>query len=141
MKTSVRFSLLLLLSVTIICCKHSTSSREKDLSIYGSWQWIKTQGAETGAVHTPESSGNTAKVIFQESGTAQFYRNDTLLDQILFTLSKTNILADGKEVYLIHWSSKEYMSNQYIFFHGNDTLHLTELGTDAFHNYYVRIRK
>ncbi|HTR80776.1 MAG TPA: hypothetical protein VMM58_04030 [Bacteroidota bacterium] len=118
-------------------CRFSPS--HDDFSVYGYWEWVKTQGAWTGSINTPALSGYTAKVLFQENGVAQFYRNDTLVTQIPFTLSTTNILGDRKDVFVIHWSNKNYPDDQCILFSGNDTLHLTARGTEISHYYYVRV--
>ena len=83
-------------------------------------------------------SGYSARVIFQENDTAQFYRNDTLLRQLPFTLSKSNKLGGRKEVFMIHWTSKDFPDSQFVLFRGNDTLHLTGRETELSHFYYVR---
>ncbi len=111
---------------------------ENNLSVYGTWRWVKTQGAWTGSIHTPELSGYSAKVLFQENDTAQFYRNDTLLKQLPFTLSTTNKLGGRKEVFVIHWTDKDYPDSQFVLFRGNDTLHLTAREAELSHFYYVR---
>ena len=140
MPTPIRFSLFFLASITIIGCRFISSSAEDDLSVYGSWRWVKTQGAWTGSIHTPELSGYSAKVVFQENDTAQFYRNDTLMKQLPFTLSKTHKLSRRKEVFVIHWTDRDYPDSQYVLFRGNDTLHLTARETELSHYYYVRDR-
>ena len=139
MLTFIRVSLLPLLAITTVCCRFGLSN--SGLSVYGTWQWVKAQGAWTGSISTPELSGYTEKVVFQESGVAQFYRNDSLLNQIQFTLSKTNIFSRRKAVYAIHWTHKDLPDNQFILFDGNDTLHLTVRTTEISHYYYVRARR
>lgn len=141
MPTSIRFSLVLVLSVASISCRLGPCNGQSTVSVYGSWRWVKTQGAWTGSLHTPELSGYDARVLFQENGIAQFYRNDTLLNEIPYTLSTTNRLRRGKDVFVIHWKSNIYPDSQYILFRGNDTLHLTGRGTEISHFYYVRIRQ
>ena len=119
-------------------CKFNPFNTEKNNSVYGSWRWVKTQGAWTGSIHTPELSGYSAKVVFQENDTAQFYRNDTLLKQLAFTVSMTHKLSRRKEVFVIHWTDKDYPDSQFVLFSGNDTLHLTAREKELSHFYYVR---
>ena len=136
MLTTIRVCLLLLLAMTALSCGLLKSG----ISIYGSWRWVKTQGAWTGDLHTPQLSGYTEKVVFQESGVAQFYRNDTLMNQLQFTLSKTHLISRRKEALVIHWSDKNLPDNQYILMDRNDTLHLIQRTTEMSHFYYVRAR-
>ena len=138
MITSIRLSLFLLASVIMFDCRFNPFNADKNLSVYGSWRWVKTQGAWTGSIHTPALSGYSAKVLFQENDTAQFYRNDTLLKQLPFTLFTTHKLSRRKEVFVIHWTDKDYPDSQYVLFSGNDTLHLTARETELSHFYYVR---
>ncbi len=138
MITSSRLSLFFLASIVTLGCQCSPLNADRNVSVYGSWRWVKTQGEWTGSIHTPEMSGYSARVIFQENDTAQFYRNDTLLRQLPFTLSKSNKLGGRKEVFMIHWTNKDFPDSQFVLFRGNDTLHLTGRETELSHFYYVR---
>ena len=138
MPRSIRLSLFFMASIIMSGCRLSPFNTEKNLTVYGSWRWVKTQGAWTGSIHTPELSGYSAKVLFQENDTAQFYRNDTLLKQLPFTLSTTHKLSRRKEVFVIHWTDKDFPDCQFVLFSGNDTLHLTARETELSHYYYVR---
>lgn len=140
MLSTVRPCVFFLASIILMGCTPSPSNSEDDDSVYGTWRWVKTQGAWTGSIHTPELSGYSAKVLFQRNDTAQFYRNDTLLKQLPFTLFKTHKLSRRKEVFVIHWIDKDYPDSQYVLFRGNDTLHLTGRETELSHYYYVRDR-
>ena len=133
---TLRVYFLSLIAITTLCCGLSN----KGFSVYGSWRWVKTQGAWTGDIYTPELSGFTSKVVFQENGIAQFYRNDTLFDQVQFTLSKTHLISRRKEANVIRWNHKNLPDNQYILLEGNDTLHLIERTTEMSHFYYVPLR-
>ena len=140
MQVPFRFIFFPIISIIISGCRFNPFNIENDLSIYGSWKWVKTQGAWTGSIHTPELSGYSAKVLFQENDTAKFYRNDTLLKQLPFTLSTSHKLSRRKEVFVIHWIDKDYPDSQYVLFRGNDTLHLTARETEFSHFYYIRER-
>ncbi len=138
MITSFRLTLFFLASITIWGCQFNPFNTKRNLSVYGSWRWVKTQGEWTGSIHTPELSGYSARVFFQENDTALFYRNDTLLRQIPFTLSTSNKLGGRNEVFMIHWINKDFPDSQFVLFRGNDTLHLTGRETELSHFYYVR---
>ena len=140
MTTPIRLSLFFITFIIASGCQFSPFNTEKNNSIYGSWRWVKTQGAWTGSIHTPELSGYSAKVLFQENDIAEFYRNDNLLKQLPFTLSTTHMLSRRKEVFMVHWTDKDYPDSQYVLFSGNDTLHLIARETELSHFYYVRDR-
>ncbi len=138
MPRSITLSLFFMTSIILSGCRYSPFNTQENLSVYGSWRWVKTQGAWTGSIHTPELSGYSAKVLFQENDTVQFYRNDILLKQLPFTLSTTHKLSRRKEVFVIHWTDKDLPDSQFVLFSGNDTLHLTARETELSHCYYVR---
>jgi len=138
MSSTASLSLVLAASILLTGCRFTPFERRQNDSVYGSWRWVKTQGAWTGSIHTPELSGYSAKVIFQENDTVQFYRNDTLLKQLPFALSKTHRLSRRKEAFVIHWTDKDYPDSQFVLFGGNDTMHLTARQTELSHFYYVR---
>ena len=127
---------LLVSAAAIAGCRFGPSGDKSQ--VYGSWQWIKTQGARSGSIQTAELSGYTARVVFHEDGRAQFFRNDSMMYEIPFSLSQTNIPGEKGIVFLVHWKNRNFPDNQYILFDGNDTLHLTEMGTEISHYYFVR---
>ena len=139
-RVQVRLTFLLAAIVISSGCQFNPFNGGGNKSIYGSWRWVKTQGGWTGSVHTPELAGYSAKVVFQENDTALFYRNDTLLKQLAFTIFKTRTLSRRKDVFVIHWTDKDYPDSQYVLFSGNDTLHLTARQGELSHFYYVRDR-
>ncbi|HTX17649.1 MAG TPA: hypothetical protein VMG34_03225 [Bacteroidota bacterium] len=124
-------------SLSAAACRLNFSNADFS-AVYGTWQLVKTQGGWTGTIHTPEVEGYTAKIVFREEGVAEFYRNDSLKDQIPFTLSAVKILSGRKVAFIIHWSNKSYPDSQYILFSGNDTLHITGRDSEFSHFYYVR---
>jgi hypothetical protein len=136
MASLIRFNILLLVSVTLASCRFDWLS--SDPSVYGTWRLVKRQGAWTGSIYTPELSGYTSIVIFRENGIAQFYRNDTLMNQISFSVLKQKIPGGKRDIYMIHWTDKNYPDSQYVLFPGNDTLHLTGRENEISHYYYVK---
>lgn len=78
------------------CCLDSESNGEDNNPIVGSWNWYKSSGGFAGTVQTPESTGETRKVIFQDNGSVTFYANDEA------TLSATFTLANEKTIYSEH---------------------------------------
>lgn len=132
----IRLHLLLLASVALTSCKFDWMSG--DPSVYGTWRLVKRQGAWTGSIYVPEISGYTAKVIFRENGLAQFYRNDTLVNEIPFALLKQRFPGSRREIFMIHWTHKNFPDSQYVLFPGNDTLHLTGRENEISHYYYVK---
>ena len=133
-------ALSLLITVSVPGCKLNFSDTDFS-AVYGVWQLVRTQGGWTGTIHTPEVEGYSARVVFKEGGVADFYRNDTLLNEIPYTLSKVRILSGRKVAFIIHWSNKNYPDSQYILFSGNDTLHITGRDAEFSHFYYVRVRQ
>jgi hypothetical protein len=49
---------------------------EIDDSIVGTWIWYETSGGFMGITETPESTGETRRVVFQENGDVTFFTND-----------------------------------------------------------------
>jgi hypothetical protein len=60
---------------------------EIDDSIVGNWIWYETSGGIGGITETPESTGETRKVVFQDNGNVTFFTND------IITLASTYSLA------------------------------------------------
>ena len=134
------FALFLSIGISTPGCKLNFSDTDFS-AVYGTWQLVKTQGGWTGTLHTPEVEGYSARVVFTEEGVAEFYRNDSLLLRMPFTLSKVAILGGRKVAFVVHWSNKSYPDNQYILFSGNDTLHIAGRDSEYSHFYYVRAHR
>ena len=130
---------MLSVGATMAGCKLFSSAEET--TICGEWQWVKTQGVRSGSIDTPELSGYTERVLFREDGTAEFYRNDSLRVQLPYTVTKSRIFGSRREVFQVHWHHPKYANDQFVLFPGNDTLHLTQMGTEISHYYYVRSRQ
>jgi hypothetical protein len=131
--------LCLLFSVFIVSCEQSTSTQNGSEQLHGSWQWIKTQGGFGGIIKTPQSTGYTAKAVFQPGGIAQYFRNDTIINQFQFSIIKD---TSGSQVSnLLHLEGTESYLDQRINFQGSDSLVLSDNAIDGFYNFYIRIKQ
>jgi hypothetical protein len=121
-------------------CDAGTPVDPEVSQLYGTWQWLKTQGGFGGDVYTPQSTGQTAKVIFRPTGIAQFYRNDTLVKQLGYAVIKRNPYTGAQDMYCVHYNgSNDYFSDQIISFQGPDTLRLSDVCMDCFNYTYSRV--
>jgi hypothetical protein len=99
---------------------------------------MKTEGGFGPMIRTPQSTGYTAKAIFYPSGIVQYFRNDTLVNQLSFTITKD---SSGSQVNcLLHHNSTIYYPDQFISYQGSDTLHLVDNCMDCYRTSYMRIR-
>ncbi len=108
---------------------------EIDKSIVGTWNWYETSGGIGGIIDTPESTGETRKVVFEDNGNIAFYTNDEVTFSSTYLLaSKDTIISDGPlPVVIIDGIDAFY----YIYsFPYEDELELQENVYDGFiHNY------
>ena len=104
-------------------------------SIVGTWNWYETSGGIGGITDTPESTGETRKVVFQDNGNVVFYTNDEVtLSSTYLLASKVTIISDDPlPVVIIDGIDAFY----YIYsFPYEDELELQENVVDGFiHNY------
>lgn len=142
MKTILgKFFLFFTLSVFIAGCKQNMPTQAGSNQLYGSWQWIKTQGGLAGQTYTPNSTGYTAKVVFLVNGFAQYYRNDTLTSLVKFTIVKKKLSSNDIEVELLHFNNGNFLFDQVINFQGSDSLLLSDYAADGFNYFYTRIHQ
>ena len=103
-------------------CSES-DSKEKN-TIIGSWEWYQSSGGYTGGTETPESTGETRKVVFEENGNVTYYTNDTVF------LSSTYTILDEETIVV-----EDYFTYTYSFPYVGE-LELIEDGYDTYtHNY------
>lgn len=141
MKTIIRnIFLCFTISVFIISCEHSTSTKTDSEQLHGSWQWIKTEGGYSGTGgpnNTPQADGYTARTIFKPEGVAQFFRNDTLINQSNYSIIKDT--SHSQVINLLHLAENENYLDRRIDFRGNDSLILSDNVIDGFYVFYIRI--
>lgn len=129
------------ISVFIISCEHSTSTQIDNEQLHGSWQWVKTEGGFTGTGgpnSTPEAAGYTARTIFKPESVAQFFRNDTLINQSNYSIIKDT--SHSQVINLLHLAENENYLDRRIYFRGNDSLILSDNVIDGFYVFYIRIK-
>jgi len=125
----------------MIGCDQSTSTQTNSEQLYGSWQWIKTEGGFIGSGgpnNTPQSAGYTKKIIFKPEGVAQYFRNDTIIGQIKFSIFKDT--SGSQTSNLLHLENTQSYLDQRISFQGNDSLVLSDNALDGFYYFYSRIK-
>lgn len=130
-----------IISVFIISCEQSTSTQTDGEQLYGSWQWIKTEGGlggTGGPNNTPQSVGYTAKTIFKPESVAQFFRNDILTNQSKYSIIKDT--SGSQVINLLHLEGNDSYLDQRINFHGSDSLVLSDNAIDGFYYFYVKIK-
>lgn len=141
MKAFFSFAALVLFFTHFLGCDVGAPVDPEIAQLYGTWQWIKTQGGFGGDLQTPQSTGHTASVIFHSAGIAQFFRDDTLVKLVHFTALKGKPYAGAEEMYFIHYIEENYFSpDQIISFQGSDTLRLSDTCMDCFQYTYIRVR-
>lgn len=86
-------------------CTYS-DEKEIDNAILGSWKWVNSSGGFAGTTDTPESTGESRRVVFEENGGVAFYENGEISIQSTFTcgLEKTIIAKEKHPVVYIEGS-------------------------------------
>jgi len=114
------------------------STGPKQIEIYegivGSWIWYETSGGVAGVLETPETTGETRKVVFQENGNVTFYTNDEVTLSSTYTLASENTLFSDEPLPVV---KVEDLTVFYLYsFPYVDELELQENVIDGFiHNY------
>ena len=83
-KAVILFSTILLFLSLMACSDSDTDDNE---NIVSTWNWYETSGGIGGITETPQTTGETRKVVFQNNGDVTFYTDDEV------TLSSTYTLA------------------------------------------------
>ena len=83
-KAVILFSTILLFLSLMACSDSDTDDNE---NIVSTWNWYETSGGIGGITETPQTTGETRKVVFQNNGDVTFYIDDEV------TLSSTYTLA------------------------------------------------
>lgn len=117
----------------------------------GTWVWVRTDGGIYYQVHTPQSTGSTAKLELKADNTYSFHQNYTMRDIPDMEDFGTYTLGKLEGDHTIQLSSMmmrptpvfslalSYELN-YVTFRGKDTLELHGVGADMFNYTYVRAR-
>jgi len=125
------FSIILLFLVFMAC---SDSDKENNESIIGTWNWYETSGGIGGIIETPQTTGETRKVVFQENGTVTFYTDDEITLTSTYSLDRENTIISADPLPVVKVDGIDFV---YIYsFPYVDELELQENVYDGFiHNY------
>ena len=107
------------------------------LQLYSSWEWVTSVGGYAVTVRTPQSTGQTAKIAFFPDGRVQYFRNDTLVNEVTYTVKKDTSFSPAS--YLIHYNSTTYSPDQFIQYSGTDTLYLVDACMDCYRHTYFKL--
>jgi hypothetical protein len=98
--------------------------------IVGNWVWSETSGGVAGVHETPESTGETRKVVFDNDGKATFYTNGLATVSSTYTLATEKTLLAEDPLYVV---KVEGISLDYVFsFPSANELMLQENAVDGF---------
>jgi hypothetical protein len=136
-RASVIFIFILTLLAFAACSgSDSGSGAKSNESIVGNWVWYETTGGIAGVHETPENTGETRKVVFEDNGNITFYTNGEVTQSSTYTLAieKTMMSEDPLPVVKVEGTSFIYIySFPYV-----DELNLVENVTDGFEYKYKK---
>lgn len=125
------FSVILFSVVFSACVDSDIDDYER---IVGTWQWYETSGGFAGVIETPETTGETRQVVFEEDGTVSFYKNGNVTLTSTYTLGKEKTIFSEEPLPVLIIDSASFL---YAYsFPFEDELELQENVYDGFvHNY------
>lgn len=136
-----------LLLITILCLILVSCTKENvvDTRVYvdipqnliGNWNWFSTSGGLAGTIYTPETTGETRRVVFDDQSNFKFYVNEVLIADHLVKIIKSRSIT-GNDSALIAYNL--LWSYQSIIFRGSDTLILFDESYDGYEHNFVRIK-
>lgn len=108
---------------------------EIDDSIVGNWIWYETSGGIGGITETPESTGETRRVVFQDNGNVTFFTNDVATLASTYSLASEDTIISDDPLPVV--KIEDIDSFFYIYsFPDENELELQENVNDGFiHNY------
>jgi hypothetical protein len=120
---------------TVTCPNDSSSNVPQ--ALYGSWNWVKSEGGIARVTITPASAGYTRKVVYNPNLTYEWYKNDSLEAMSVFSVYYvTEAPLDTFPV--IHYDSLPEYQDKMIYSLTNDTLVLSDRCIDCFTHTYIR---
>ena len=145
-KMSIIWSgLFLIVGMIMIHCDESGSPENGGGSgIYGSWNWEKTAGGFAYREFVPPPK---VTVTFEDNGTCDFYRNDTLISNRNFTLTREILFSPDTQNIITFSDSASDSTMDVKHFPGmgqkyyeitNSTMVIGDLGNDMFIYEYSR---
>ena len=139
MKTHILFPVLILIFLFNInsgCKKDNTVTGPQPTDIYGSWNWLKSAGGFAYQEYFPPP---TMHQVYNEDGTFQLYKNDTLKASTTFTIRREMTGWSSDTANVIHYKDSIQFNPQ-MFTIGDDSLILHDLCMDYFTHIYKRIQ-
>ena len=127
--------LILLFNINSGCRKNNTITGSQSADIYGSWNWLKSSGGFAYQEFFPPPQ---LRQVYNEDGTFQLYRNDSLKAATTFTVRREFTGWSSDSVNVIHYKDSAQFQPQ-MFTSGNDSLILRDLCIDCFTHIYKRI--
>ena len=121
----------------VTCATDTTNLIPREL--YGSWNWIKSQGGIAGITITPATAGYTRKVVYHYNLLYESYKNDSLELVSPFSVYDLAESPFGSHLF-IHYEALPAYRDQYIYQLTRDTLVLGDNCIDCFVHTYVRRR-
>lgn len=104
-------------------------------SITGAWNWYETTGGIGGITETPESTGETRRVVFEDNGDVTFYTNNAV------TLSSTYTMASEDTIFSTEPLPVLIIEGDFVYVYSlpsEDVLELQENVYDGFTHNYTR---
>lgn len=135
--------LIALICITFVACSNpvepegslnKTAYFSDNDKIIGRWRWVQSIGGIAGMRVTPESSGRSEMLIFDDNNLKQ-YVNDKLTVENNYQLSMGVTIFSNETIPVIYLD--DILSFAY-YFEGNDRLVLYENVLDGFARHFVR---
>lgn len=144
---------ILLLGLTIYSCKKeivSAPKPTKEFSIIGEWNWKESGGGFDGDCFTPENTGNTLSMTFQQDSVIIVANSDTVIKADYFIeKAECTICVEEMDILYINYdtifSTQEgyfivapELFNHFVVFSLTDTLRLYEDCYDCYIHFFTR---
>lgn len=128
------YFLLFLVGITFVSCSNDDdSSLDTSARIIGNWNWVSSSGGITGAMQTPQSTGNTQRLEIT-STMITFFINGNFVSESNYTIEiRESVVLSGTHEMMI-------LDNEFrniIQFDGNN-LFLNGDCNDCFASEYIR---
>ena len=130
------FFLILLFNINFGCKKNNTVTGPHPTDILGSWNWLKSEGGFYYQEHFPPPA---MRQVYNEDGTFQLYKNDTLKASTTFTIRREMTGWSPDTANVIHFKDSIQFQTQ-MFTINSDSLILHDLCMDCFTHFYKRIQ-
>jgi len=128
--------LIFLFNINSGCKKNSNITGPQSMGIYGSWNWLKSAGGIAYQEYFPPP---IMRQVYNEDGTFQLYKNDTLKSSTIFTIKREMTGWSTDTANVIHYKDSIQFQPQ-MFTIDRDSLILRDLCMDCYIHIYKRIK-